>query len=249
MYCILFLSTVSLGGGAQSAGLFNLMDLISFTFDQFNISHTINTLSFGDNFPGISSPLDGQTRMVVDTHGMYQYYIKVVPTRYKPLYGGSGSTVGSNQGGNNLGMFTSMMNSILGTGATITTTTSSFDDTATAGSSNATTTTTTTKKKRSNTKDNSNNNYNNEYYIQSNQYSVTEHMSHLSPGSGRGLPGIYFNYEVSPVQALFEEKRGGMIGFLTSICAIIGGAYSVMGLVDLFLNFLMGFFCKGGIPQ
>ena len=33
--------------------------------------------------------------------------------------------------------------------------------------------------------------------IQSNQYSVTEHMSHLSPGSGRGLPGVYFYYEVN----------------------------------------------------
>ena len=42
------------------------------------------------------------------------------------------------------------------------------------------------------------------------QYSVTEHMSHLSPGSGRGLPGIYFHYEVSPIHAIFEEKRGGM---------------------------------------
>lgn len=69
--------------GGQPAGLFNLMDLISFTFDQFNVSHTINTLSFGDNFPGIKSPLDGEKRSVVDTHGMYQYYVKVVPTRYK----------------------------------------------------------------------------------------------------------------------------------------------------------------------
>ena len=34
-------------------------------------------------------------------------------------------------------------------------------------------------------------------------------MSHLSPGSGRGLPGIYFHYEVSPIHAIFEEKRGG----------------------------------------
>ena len=58
-------------------GFFNLLDLIAFTFDQFNISHTINSLSFGDNFPGIKSPLDGESRIVEDTHGMYQYYIKV----------------------------------------------------------------------------------------------------------------------------------------------------------------------------
>lgn len=75
--------------------------------------------------------------------------------------------------------------------------------------------------------------------IQSNQYSVTEHMSHLAPGSGRGLPGIYFHYEVSPIHAVFEEKRGGTLRFLTSICAILGGMYSVMGLVDGIVGFLI----------
>ena len=159
--------------GQGQAGLFNLMDLISFTFDQFNVSHTINTLSFGDNFPGIKSPLDGEVRRVVDTHGMYQYYVKVVPTRYKALYS--------------------------------------------------------------------------QTEIQSNQYSVTEHMSHLSPGSGRGLPGVYFYYEVSPIQALFEEKRGGVMGFLTSCCAIVGGAFSVMGLVDIFLGAALKMFFKDGL--
>jgi endoplasmic reticulum-Golgi intermediate compartment protein 3 len=157
----------------QAAGLFNLMDLISFTFDQFNVSHTINTLSFGENFPGIKSPLDGETRRVQDTHGMYQYYVKVVPTRYKALH--------STQ------------------------------------------------------------------EIQSNQYSVTEHMSHLSPGSGRGLPGVYFYYELSPIQALFEEKRGGVLGFITSCCAIIGGAFSVMGLVDMFVGAALQMCFKRGV--
>ncbi|KAJ1421187.1 endoplasmic reticulum vesicle transporter-domain-containing protein [Ochromonadaceae sp. CCMP2298] len=159
-------------GEQKGAQLFNLMDLIAFTFDQFNVSHTINTLSFGDNFPGISSPLDGQTRRIQDTHGMYQYYVKVVPTRYKAL-----------------------------------------------GSAEE---------------------------IQSNQYSVTEHMSHLSPGSGRGLPGVYFTYEVSPIQAVFEEKRGGLLHFVTSCCAIVGGAFSVMGLVDVFLGYFMTACFKDG---
>jgi hypothetical protein len=54
-------------------GLFNLMDLISFTFDQFNVSHTINTLSFGENFPGITSPLDGAERYI-HTH-TYSYIL------------------------------------------------------------------------------------------------------------------------------------------------------------------------------
>jgi endoplasmic reticulum-Golgi intermediate compartment protein 3 len=80
-------------GGMQS-GLFNLMDLIAFTFDQFNITHTIHMLSFGDQFPGIKSPLDNETRKLEDTHGMYQYYVKVVPTKYKYI---TGKEIESNQ--------------------------------------------------------------------------------------------------------------------------------------------------------
>jgi hypothetical protein len=155
------------GQGGQQAMVFNLMDLISFTFDQFNVTHTVNSLSFGDQYPGIQSPLDGNYRLVADTHGMYQYYIKVVPTRYRDLSGKE---------------------------------------------------------------------------IQSNQYSATEHLSHLAPGSGRGLPGVYFHYEVSPIQAFVEEKpRGSLLRFLTSVCAIVGGAYSVMGLVDMILTKFMSY--------
>jgi hypothetical protein len=72
--------------------------------------------------------------------------------------------------------------------------------------------------------------------IESNQYSVTEHMRHLSPGSGKGLPGLYFYYEISPVQAEFEEKRrGSFFSFITNVCALVGGAFSVMGIVEVFV--------------
>jgi hypothetical protein len=33
-------------------GTLTLLDLIFFTFEQFNVTHTINSLSFGDQFPG-----------------------------------------------------------------------------------------------------------------------------------------------------------------------------------------------------
>ena len=156
--------------GGVKAGMFSLMDLISFTFDQFNITHTVNSLSFGDQYPGISSPLDGQRRSVEDTHGMYQYYIKVVPTRYKAL---------------------------------------------------------------------------GKAEFESNQYSVTEHVRHLSPGSGRGLPGIYFYYEISPISALIKEKRkGALLPFITSCCAILGGVFTVMGLVDVILGSFVAWFQK-----
>ncbi len=39
-------------GGDNNPGAFNLLELISFAFDQFNITHTVNSLSFGDQYPG-----------------------------------------------------------------------------------------------------------------------------------------------------------------------------------------------------
>jgi hypothetical protein len=72
-------------------------------------------------------------------------------------------------------------------------------------------------------------------------------MSHLAPGSGRGLPGVYFYYEVSPIQAIIYEKRSyykSFLRFLTSACAIIGGAYTLMGLVDILLGLFLTNFYK-----
>jgi len=68
--------------------------------------------------------------------------------------------------------------------------------------------------------------------IQTNQFSVTEHQRIVNPGSGRGLPGVFFFYEVSPLHVEFVEKRLGWIQFLTSVCAVVGGAFSVMGMID-----------------
>jgi hypothetical protein len=51
----------------------------------FNASHTIHELSFG---PGDDSPLNGVTKVVGPEHGttgLFQYFIKVVPTSYKDM--------------------------------------------------------------------------------------------------------------------------------------------------------------------
>ena len=103
--------------------------------------------------------------------------------------------------------------------------------------------------------------------IQTNQYSVTEHMRHVNPGSGRGrfcwkvawiaffwnlilapckthkiaslfqgLPGVFFFYEISPLHVeIVEGYRKGYIAFFTSVCAIVGGVVTTMGLLDQLL--------------
>jgi hypothetical protein len=72
--------------------------------------------------------------------------------------------------------------------------------------------------------------------IQTNQYSVTEHLRHVNPGSNRGLPGVFFIYEVSPLHVeISEEYRRGWIAFFTSVCAVVGGVVTVMGMVDQYM--------------
>ncbi len=141
--------------------LTSLAEFISNSFEQFNVSHTVNKLRFGtQDFPGHIHQLDGERRMIQDAYGMYQYYVQIVPTLYRYLNGTE---------------------------------------------------------------------------IQTNQYSVTEHMRHVQPTSNRGLPGVFFFYEVSPLHVEIEEYRVGWVQFSTTICAVIGGVFTVMGMADQFI--------------
>ncbi len=47
----------------------------------YNTSHIIHELSFGPKIPG-NLPLDGRIRIAGDSTGLYQYFIKIVPTSY-----------------------------------------------------------------------------------------------------------------------------------------------------------------------
>jgi len=143
----------------------SLADLITEAFETFNVSHTVNMLRFGEEFPGHIHQLDGHHKMIEDAYGMYQYYIKIVPTLYKFLNGTS---------------------------------------------------------------------------IQTNQYSVTEHMRHVSPTSNKGLPGVFFFYEVSALHVEIEEYRQGWIRFLTSVAAVIGGVFSAMSVADGYIFSKLG---------
>jgi len=161
---------LSTGGGnvhlAPSRDLENSPDATNFfsvflqTFEQFNVSHTVKKIRFGDEFPGHIHQLDGEERVIEDGYGMYQYYIQVVPTLYKWLNGTE---------------------------------------------------------------------------MQTNQYSVTEHMRHVTPGSGRGLPGVFFFYEVSPLHVEIEEYKRGWVSFFTSVAAIVGGVITFMGMIDKYM--------------
>jgi len=138
-------------------------DLQPFKNLKYNLTHTLNKLSFGKEFPGVINPLDGVFKNPPDeaiTPGMHQYFIKIVPTTYESL---SGSM------------------------------------------------------------------------LITNQFSVTEHYKTLKGEAAHGLPGVFFMYELSPIMVRFTEKRKSFAHFLTGVCAIIGGVFTVAGLFDSFI--------------
>ncbi|OEL21199.1 Endoplasmic reticulum-Golgi intermediate compartment protein 3 [Dichanthelium oligosanthes] len=126
------------------------------------ISHKINKLSFGEEFPGVVNPLDGVEWTQDNSNGltgMYQYFVKVVPTIYTDIRGRK---------------------------------------------------------------------------IYSNQFSVTEHFREAI-GYPRPPSGVYFFYEFSPIKVDFTEENTSLLHFLTNICAIVGGIFTVAGIIDSFV--------------
>ncbi|GAB9465248.1 hypothetical protein Gpo141_00002662 [Globisporangium polare] len=51
----------------------------------FNASHVIHSLSFGEPFPAQVGPLDGSNKITESIGGVFQYFIKVVPTIYSDI--------------------------------------------------------------------------------------------------------------------------------------------------------------------
>jgi hypothetical protein len=158
------------GHGAQQA-FAHVHDVVSGEAILFDISHKINYLSFGKHYPGRIDPLDNADRFhpirtLLSTFmpdfvdgGIYQYYVKVVPTSYRFLNGTE---------------------------------------------------------------------------VPSNQYSVTEYASSVR-AKPNALPGVFFFYDVSPLRVDFREERRSFSHYITQLCAIIGGVFTVAGLIDRFL--------------
>ncbi|KAJ6811829.1 endoplasmic reticulum-Golgi intermediate compartment protein 3-like [Iris pallida] len=71
--------------------------------------------------------------------------------------------------------------------------------------------------------------------IQSNQYSVTEHFRSDAMGRIQSLPGVFFFYDLSPIKVTFTDKHVPFLHFLTNVCAIIGGLFTVSGILDSFI--------------
>ncbi|KAL7116668.1 hypothetical protein ACP275_03G018500 [Erythranthe tilingii] len=75
----------------------------------------------------------------------------------------------------------------------------------------------------------------NGHAIQSNQFSVTEHVKGSELGRLQTLPGAFFFYDLSPIKVTFTETHVSFLHFLTNVCAIVGGVFTVSGIIDSFV--------------
>lgn len=149
-------------GRSYQQGSMHVHDIAPFGDVAIDFRHTIHKLSFGQTFPGMRNPLDGAQAGYTKqpASGMFQYFLKVVPTSYTEL-------------------------------------------------SNRT--------------------------MATNQFSVTENFREAQGGAGKTLPGVFFFYDLSPIKVRIVERSSSFLSFLTSVCAIVGGVFTVSGIVDAFI--------------
>ncbi|QRW01053.1 Endoplasmic reticulum vesicle transporter [Ceratobasidium sp. AG-Ba] len=86
------------------------------------------------------------------------------------------------------------------------------------------------------------------HIVRSNQYSITsyerdlthelmsrsQHDAHgaIVGHTVHGLPGAYFNFEISPLMVVHRETRTTFAHFITSLCAILGGVLTLASIAD-----------------
>ena len=61
----------------------------------------------------------------------------------------------------------------------------------------------------------------------------THHLRLLQDQSAL-IPGVYFVYDFSPLRSVIRESHLPLFELCTSLCAILGGVFTVMGIIDAF---------------
>ncbi|CAF0721813.1 unnamed protein product [Brachionus calyciflorus] len=66
------------------------------------------------------------------------------------------------------------------------------------------------------------------------QYSVTRSTKLVTGASlfSSQLPGVFVNYELSPIMVKYIERPKSFTHFITGCCAIIGGLFTIAGMFD-----------------
>ncbi|CAI9295218.1 unnamed protein product [Lactuca saligna] len=63
-----------------------------------------------------------------------------------------------------------------------------------------------------------------------------EYTAHSSLMHAHSVPVVKFHFELSPMQVLITENSKSFSHFITNVCAIIGGVFTVAGILDSILH-------------
>lgn len=66
-------------------------------------------------------------------------------------------------------------------------------------------------------------------------FDAYEYTIHSHTYETDAIPAAKFSYDMSPIQIVVKEERRKWYHFLTTTCAIIGGVFTVAGIVDAIL--------------
>jgi hypothetical protein len=67
------------------------------------------------------------------------------------------------------------------------------------------------------------------------QFFVNQFTSNTNELPGQA-PAIYFRYDLSPVTVKFTHIAESLFHFLVQVCAIVGGVFTVAGIVDSIIH-------------
>ena len=66
----------------------------------------------------------------------------------------------------------------------------------------------------------------NPYYIHQYTFNSNEVHAHMQ------MPAVFFRWDISPVTVKTQQYKENIYHFLIQICAIIGGIFTVTGIID-----------------
>uniref|UniRef100_T1IQS3 Endoplasmic reticulum vesicle transporter C-terminal domain-containing protein n=1 Tax=Strigamia maritima TaxID=126957 RepID=T1IQS3_STRMM len=53
--------------------------------------------------------------------------------------------------------------------------------------------------------------------------------------TGHTIPAIWFRYDLTPITIKYHERRPRIYSFITTVCAIVGGTFTMAGILDSFI--------------
>ncbi|EGR29544.1 hypothetical protein IMG5_153610 [Ichthyophthirius multifiliis] len=72
--------------------------------------------------------------------------------------------------------------------------------------------------------------------IQKKEYSVYQFTANNNELLSDRLPACFFRYDLSPVIVRFSQSRMSFLHFIVQVCAIIGGVFTVAGIIDSIIH-------------